>query len=69
MKDLLELRRGQHLIRRPHPQHRALEEDHLVGKLAQGGEVVGGQEDGQVIAGTDLVQHVQKLLLPVNVHA
>ena len=69
MEYLLELGRGQHLVRRAHLEHLALEEDHLVGELAQGGEVVGGQEDGQVVSGADLVQHVHHLLLPVNVHA
>ena len=69
MEYLLELGRGEHLVRRAHLEHLALEEDHLVGELAQGGEVVGGQEDGQVVVGADLVQHVHQLLLPVDVHA
>jgi len=46
-----------------------VEQDDLIGKGAQGGEIVGGQEDGQVIFGAQLVQHVQQLVLALDVHA
>ena len=69
MEGLVKFRGGEHLVRRARLQHPLVEQDHLVGELAQGGEVVGGQEDGQVVLGAQLVQHLQQLVLPLDVHA
>ena len=68
MEDLLKGGGGEDFPRRPHGQDGILQENDLVGKALQGGEVVGGEEDGQVIFGPQLIQHVQKLPLPVDVH-
>ncbi len=46
----------------------SLQEDDLVRVVAEGGEVVGGEEDGQVIILADLVQHVQHQVLAPHIH-
>ena len=46
-----------------------VDEDHLVGVPGQGGEIVGGHEDGQVETLSDLVQHVHQVCLTLHIHA
>ncbi len=63
MEDLLKFRGVEDLSRGSHLQNGLLKEDDLVSIMAQGGEIVGGEEDGEIIFLPDLVQHIQQQML------
>ena len=68
VKDRAELRGGEDLGGGAGLENGAFEQDHFVGVLLQGGEIVGGEEDGQVIGLADLIQHVHEQMLAAHVH-
>ena len=49
MEDRLKFRGVEDLSRGSHLQNGLLKEDDLVSIMAQGGEIVGGEEDGEII--------------------
>lgn len=69
MKHGAELRRPQHLFRGPAGQNLLLEKNDLIGIEPQGGEIVGGEEDGEVIGAANFVQQLHDQVFPAHIHA
>ena len=67
MEDRLKFRGVEDLPRGSHLQNGLLKEDDLVSIMAQGGEIVGGEEDGEIIFLPDLVQHIQQKMLSPHI--
>ena len=67
MEDRLKFRGVEDLSRGSHLQNGLLKEDDLVSIMAQGGEIVGGEEDGEIIFLPDLVQHIQQQMLSPHI--